>query len=96
MRVSDLVLTGPMPPAVKRSAEAYAACIAGASQKGEYLRLIKAAGFRGIRIAKSKRYPVAVRSNGRADGRSRLLPVISISVWATKPASCSCGCRGCG
>jgi SAM-dependent methyltransferase len=95
LMVSDLVLTGPLPPAVRKSAEAYAACIAGASPKGEYLRLMKAAGFRDIRVIKAKRYPVAVRSNGRTGSRSRLLPVLSVSVWAAKPSACSCDCRGC-
>ena len=94
LMVSDLVLTGPLPPAVKRSAEAYAACIAGASQKAEYLRLVKAAGFRNIRVVRAARYPVAVGA-ARGNGRSRLLPVLSVSLSASKPAGCSCGCRGC-
>jgi arsenite methyltransferase len=94
LMVADLVLTGPLPPAVKRSAEAYAACIAGASQKAEYLRFVGAAGFRNIRILRAKRYPVAIRA-ARGNGRPRLLPILSISLAATRPSACSCGCRGC-
>lgn len=52
--VSDVVVRGELPPAVKRSAELYAGCVAGAIPEEEYLDKLKAAGFSNIRILKEK------------------------------------------
>ena len=43
--VSDIVLDGELPRAVRRSAEMWAGCIAGALQKDEYLGIARSAGF---------------------------------------------------
>ncbi len=45
MHVSDIVLHGELPEAVKQLAEAYTACISGASQKADYLKAIADAGL---------------------------------------------------
>ncbi len=52
--VSDIVLEGHLPEGLQRAAEMYAGCVAGASQKADYLRIIEEAGFESIRIQKSK------------------------------------------
>lgn len=48
LMVSDVVLLRPLPDAVRRSPEAYVACVAGASLKDEYLDAIQAAGFQDV------------------------------------------------
>lgn len=45
MSISDIVWLGEPPPALRRSLELWAGCIAGALEKEDYLKKIKAAGF---------------------------------------------------
>lgn len=56
--ISDVVLVGDLPGQLREAAEMYAGCVAGAIQKDEYLGLIAAAGFSGIRLQKEK--PIVV------------------------------------
>lgn len=49
--VSDIVVDGELPPAVKRSIEAYVGCVAGAIPREQYLDLLREAGFSAVRIA---------------------------------------------
>jgi SAM-dependent methyltransferase len=72
MLVSDLVLEAPLPKEIKESVEAYVGCIAGASMKEDYLRLIREAGFEQVEIVRSGSYGDA--------------PVASVQVRAVKPA----------
>ncbi|MEW6508264.1 MAG: arsenite methyltransferase [Bacteroidota bacterium] len=52
--VSDIVINGELPANLKKSAEMYAGCVAGAVQKDEYLRIIENAGFKNVEIRKTK------------------------------------------
>lgn len=52
--ISDIVLTGNLPEALKDDAEMYAGCVAGAIQKATYLQMIKDNGFQNIIIQKEK------------------------------------------
>lgn len=52
--ISDVVLEGDLPGQLQEAAEMYAGCVAGAIQKEEYLGMIAAAGFSGIRLQKEK------------------------------------------
>src|ERR1700733_14680653 len=52
--ISDIVLAGDLPEALRKDAEMYAGCVAGAIQKETYLELIKINGFRNITIQKEK------------------------------------------
>jgi len=52
--VSDIVLEGQLPDALRHDAEMYAGCVAGAIQKTVYLNFIKEAGFENITVQKSK------------------------------------------
>src|SRR5690606_7234984 len=52
--ISDIVLVGELPKALKEDAEMYAGCVAGAIQKEDYLNLIKDRGFQNIKIQKEK------------------------------------------
>lgn len=52
--ISDIVLEGELPEALREDAEMYAGCVAGAIQKESYLDHIKDAGFENITIQKEK------------------------------------------
>jgi arsenite methyltransferase len=52
--VSDIVLKGELPAGLKKSAEMYAGCVAGALQQSEYLGIIKETGFENIEIKRTK------------------------------------------
>lgn len=56
--ISDIVLVGTLPDALKHDAEMYAGCVAGAIQKSEYLGFIEAAGFKNISLQKEK--PISI------------------------------------
>ncbi|MBZ0203438.1 MAG: arsenite methyltransferase [Ignavibacteria bacterium] len=52
--ISDIVLTGELPPQLKVAATMYAGCVSGAVQKDEYLNIVKNAGFKDITVQKEK------------------------------------------
>lgn len=52
--VSDIVIKGELSENIKKSAEMYAGCVAGAVQQDEYLSIIEKAGFKNTEIKKSK------------------------------------------
>ena len=54
--VSDVVVRGPVPAAVKRSMELWIGCVAGALEESEYLSLLGAAGFEQIDIEPTRVY----------------------------------------
>lgn len=56
--VSDIVLLTELPNFIKNSVQAYVGCVAGATQKKNYLRLIKSAGFQNVKILDETNYPI--------------------------------------
>ncbi|PID57482.1 MAG: arsenite S-adenosylmethyltransferase [Ignavibacteriae bacterium] len=52
--VSDIVLKGDLPEKLKKSAEMYAGCVAGAIQQEDYLKIIEKNGFTNIEIKRTK------------------------------------------
>jgi SAM-dependent methyltransferase len=52
--ISDIVLEGDLPDALREDAEMYAGCVAGAIQKETYLEYINKVGFENITIQKEK------------------------------------------
>jgi arsenite methyltransferase len=52
--VSDIVIKGELHPELKKSAEMYAGCVAGALQQDDYLNIISEAGFDKVEIKKTK------------------------------------------
>lgn len=52
--ISDIVYVGSLPKGILEAAALYAGCIAGASEKGAYLELVKAAGFIHIEVKKER------------------------------------------
>jgi SAM-dependent methyltransferase len=57
--VSDVVVEGELPPAVRADMEAYVGCVAGALERGDYLRRLAAAGFEDASIEPTRRYTFA-------------------------------------
>lgn len=52
--ISDIVLEGELPKALREDAEMYAGCVSGAIQKGDYLNFIRETGFDQITVQKEK------------------------------------------
>jgi arsenite methyltransferase len=78
MVVSDVVTNGGLPEHVKSNPEAWAACVAGALDKDEYLRLINESGLECARILAESGY-----SEGLPEEIAGKLS--SITVYAEKP-----------
>ena len=84
--VSDLVLIRPLPEKVRQSVEAYVGCVAGASLKEDYLRLIREAGFTDVAIVREGRYGADVAAPGASedDMAAAMRSVVSVAVRARK------------
>ena len=89
--VSDIVATGPLPEGVREAAELYVGCVAGALPEKEYLALINAAGFEGVRNAKEQRIALPdealsphMSGEDIAAFRTSGVEVKSVTVLATK------------
>lgn len=52
--VSDIVLVGNLPEGLKKSAEMYAGCVAGALQQDDYIGIINKTGFKNVEIKQTK------------------------------------------
>ncbi len=56
--VSDVVVRGEVPPAMRRNMELWVGCVAGALSDQDYLRKLRAAGFEGADIEVTRVYTV--------------------------------------
>ncbi|MGE5346000.1 MAG: arsenite methyltransferase [Acidithiobacillales bacterium] len=52
--VSDIVIRGEVPSAIRRSVELWIGCVAGAMEEGEYRAKLESAGFREIEIVPTR------------------------------------------
>lgn len=75
--ISDLVTEGELPEDVRRSFEAWAACIAGALEKQEYLDTIKRAGFRDVSVVAQHSYA----EQGMDDGLSGKITSVQVKAY---------------
>lgn len=82
LMVSDLVLVKELPEELKKSAEAYVGCIAGAVKKGDYLKFINEAGFKDVQVVGQKSYPIDAMFDG-LEGAGDAIAGIKVS--AIKP-----------
>jgi SAM-dependent methyltransferase len=57
--VSDIVVKGEVPPAVRKSLELWAGCVAGALEEREYVALLREAGFEDMEIEHTRVYELA-------------------------------------
>ncbi len=90
--ISDIVLVGDLPEALREDAEMYAGCVAGAIQKDEYLGYIKDLGFENIAIQKEK--PIVIPDDILSkylseqeidEFKNGSTGIYSITVFAQKP-----------
>ena len=58
--VSDVVLVGNLPKGLKKSAEMYAGCVAGALQKDDYIGIINKTGFKNVEIKETKTIKIPI------------------------------------
>ena len=54
--VSDVVIDGELPEAIRQDMEAYVGCVAGALEKNEYLKLLETAGFINASVEPTRKY----------------------------------------
>ena len=90
--ISDIVLVGDLPEALKKDAEMYAGCVAGAIQKSEYLGYIEALGFTNITLQEEKMITIPddilinyLTPEEMEDIESKNMGIFSITVYAEKP-----------
>ncbi len=92
--ISDIVLVGELPQALKKDAEMYAGCVAGAIQKTDYLQHIADAGFQNVALQKEK--PISIPDDilGKYLSPEEIAAfnqggtgIFSITVYAEKPGT---------
>jgi len=96
LAVSDIVLSRRLPEEIRRSLDAYSACIAGALLKEDYLRTIREAGFEEVRVESERSFAVGIPALDGGDcsteagyapeERRGAATVLSIGVSAGKPS----------
>jgi SAM-dependent methyltransferase len=103
--ISDVVLIGELPDALRKDAEMYAGCVAGAIQKNDYMQLVHNNGFVNVIIQKQKPIiiPDDILKNYLTDSQISSFHtgntgIFSITVFAEKPLEdapcCAPGCCG--
>ena len=98
LMVSDIVLLMELPDVLKNSIEAYIGCLSGALLKDEYIRTIKAAGFKDVRIIDEASFSMEFIANDptakEVIKNSKISPekvrevassIMSIKVYGIKP-----------
>lgn len=92
--ISDIVLSGELPPELQNAAEMYAGCVSGAIQKDDYLNLIEGAGFANITLQKEREILLPddilsrfLTAEAIAVLRASKTGIFSITVYAEKPVS---------
>jgi arsenite methyltransferase len=102
--IADIVLSGTLPEALRKDAEMYAGCVAGAIQKEAYLALMRNSGFIDIAVQKEK--PILIPGDilskyldekEIADFNAGSTGIFSVTVFGKKPiaekeACCEPGC----
>jgi len=90
--ISDVVLVGQLPDALRKDAEMYAGCVSGAIQKEVYLELIRLNHFENIKVQKEKPIiiPNDILKNYLTDAEIVAFNnggagIFSVTVYAEKP-----------
>jgi SAM-dependent methyltransferase len=100
LMISDIVLLRELPDFIKNSIQAYVGCVSGAMLKDEYLKAIREAGFRDVRIIEETAFPAELMVNDPTAkeiiAKFEMKPerveevassVVSIKVHGVKPVS---------
>lgn len=90
--VSDVVLRGDLPEALRNDATMYAGCVAGAMQEYDYLSALQSAGFEDIAVQKRKTISIPRDILSKYLGEADILSfetgntgIFSITVYGKKP-----------
>jgi len=97
--VSDVVVRGSVPDAVRKSMLLWVGCIAGALEESEYLAKLRAAGFEDVSIESTRVYNVEDARQFLTQARvdvDAIAPLVhdkffSAFICATKPKANCCG-----
>jgi arsenite methyltransferase len=96
--ISDIVLKGELPEAIKKEAEMYAGCVSGAIKKGDYLEILSDSGFSNITLQKEKQIIIPdeillnyLNQDQLNEFKSNGSGIFSITVYAERPET-ECGC----
>jgi len=100
--VSDIITIGELPGSIKKVAELYAGCVAGAIRQEEYLKIIENSGFVNLKIQKERVITIPdeillkfISQSDLEELKKMGTYLASINVYAHKPEK-SCGCEdGC-
>ncbi len=100
--ISDVVLVGALPEGLRKDAEMYAGCVAGAIQKDTYLGMIFSNGFQNVSIQKEKAIIIPddilvnYLSKEEIDSfKSGNSGIFSVTVYAEKPVNACAPGSGC-
>ena len=92
--VSDIVLQGDLPEALRHDAQMYAGCVSGAMQKADYLQTLKDAGFQNITEQRSKTITIPddilnryLNAHDIAAFKAGKTGIFSITVYGEKPGA---------
>lgn len=56
LAIADVVVRGKLPENVRRDAEAWAGCVAGALEESEYIRMLRETGFEDVDVVITREY----------------------------------------
>jgi SAM-dependent methyltransferase len=100
--ISDIVLNGALPEALRKDAEMYAGCVAGAINKHAYLNMIHSNGFVNVTLQKEKLIDIPADILGQyldpreiEEFKNGTTGITSITVYAEKPKPCCDPASGC-
>jgi ubiquinone/menaquinone biosynthesis C-methylase UbiE len=84
LAISDVVATATLPEEVKKDERLYCGCVSGALEIAELERLLRAAGFSGIRVAPHETSREVIRDWAPGSGVENY--VVSAEISAVRPA----------
>lgn len=89
--VSDIIVDGDLPEAIRKDVDAYVGCVAGALSSDEYRQKLESAGFRNVEIQRTRTYSMAGDSGSGSACCTSGLPdgvdAYSAFIRAEKPLS---------
>ncbi len=98
--VSDVVLKGDLPEALRNDATMYAGCVAGAMQESDYLAALEAAGFEEVLVQKRKTITIPRDILAKYLDPDQIVAfqagttgIFSITVFGKKPGSTTRGVK---
>lgn len=99
--VSDIVLEGELPEKMRKAAEFYVGCVAGALPKAEYLAIVEGVGLESPAVVKERAIEIpdadlleTLDADELAAFRTSGTRILSVTVVAKKPACCDDSCCG--